>query len=511
MEEMPVIPTANSSSSSNSNKAMEKSLQKAILLLAQKSSSIDEKMISLRTVTNYLQATPDISLYNTKSLNQLVMDTILRIIMNENQITNMRKRQLVRTELFVLLGTILTSDTLFGNIRSQIEFVPEEMDDHKASNENSRPISRDKIDIDVEEDFISGLLTSVETQRANSAEARTTGVSYSNSVGIANPLNNNVAINQRAALLSRSVILDSGGNTQNLLDKNFSKSTALQNDRSTPSKLRKLGDATSRSINSSNGFLMTDSIASTPSKRPEDSLPALKKSLIKNALRLNRKISKKLQPRPSVLFNEAVPLDGIVPGVDPMNYFEQDRKLGYQKPRMWFPTARAEINNSLVPSERKKSGPESASNRIVQEYMQMRALISYVGDLVQPFPVKRTKTLNDSNSTSNSNKNGNRDLSIPSSASRPERSIRRLQGVTDSQLFNSALTDAMKLWSPLVGINLPKWNKAEDAMFQKFTAPSSPKRSYSIKKATTSYTEDSSDSDSNEDEGELTLALSSKK
>jgi len=92
-----------------------------------------------------------------------------------------------------------------------------------------------------------------------------------------------------------------------------------------------------------------------------------------------------LKPRPSVLHNELV-ADNFVPGADPTNYFEQDKKLGYQKPRMWFPGGNTTASADLLPTTRAMVAPSvSAAEQVVQEFLQMRSLASYVGDLVAPY------------------------------------------------------------------------------------------------------------------------------
>ena len=102
------------------------------------------------------------------------------------------------------------------------------------------------------------------------------------------------------------------------------------------------------------------------------------------------------RPRPSIL-HARLEADSFAPGVDPLNYFEQDKRLGYQKLRMWFPGAAVGAATSLVPDERSGPGASGSgtssklkrntadSEQVVKEFLQMRALASYVGDLVTPF------------------------------------------------------------------------------------------------------------------------------
>ena len=118
-----------------------------------------------------------------------------------------------------------------------------------------------------------------------------------------------------------------------------------------------------------------------------------------------RTLKKHLQPRSSVLTAIAKP-ERIVPGVDPYNTALIDQKLGYSKPRMWFP-APPSISGSLIPNE------SSAAD----DYMQMKALLSYVGDII-----------------------------IPGAT-----------GIIDPKRYESAVQEAVHFWTPLLGKNLPQW------------------------------------------------------
>ena len=94
-----------------------------------------------------------------------------------------------------------------------------------------------------------------------------------------------------------------------------------------------------------------------------------------------------LKPRPNVLFGDKLGKDNFVPGADPTNFFEQDRKLGYQKSRTWFPAPALSTLGLLPPDRSALASTKKISivDQVVEEYCQMRALISYMGDLVLPY------------------------------------------------------------------------------------------------------------------------------
>ena len=154
----------------------------------------------------------------------------------------------------------------------------------------------------------------------------------------------------------------------------------------------------------------------------------------------------KLAPRPSGFTGAVVPYDGFAPGVDPTNFIEQDKRLGYQKPRMFFPLPGPQPTLDMMPQPR-NIGIEITPDAIVQEFLQMRALLSYVGDMVNlPYTntdKKITKT-----------KQGLRALAAEGSGAKP---LRRLAGVLDETRYDTAVNEAIQLWNPMVGAHLPPW------------------------------------------------------
>ena len=112
--------------------------------------------------------------------------------------------------------------------------------------------------------------------------------------------------------------------------------------------------------------------------------------------------AKILKPRPAVLYGDKLVTDSFAPGADPLNYFEQDRRLGYQKPRMWFPGAEVGLRTTMLPEVGNQSAADGGAQEVVREFLQMRALASYVGDLVTPFNHTASSYLG--NSSSNNSK-----------------------------------------------------------------------------------------------------------
>jgi hypothetical protein len=163
-------------------------------------------------------------------------------------------------------------------------------------------------------------------------------------------------------------------------------------------------------------------------------------------------ISSRLKPRPSVLFNDKLSTDNFVPGADPKNFFEQDRKLGYQKPRMWFPTPQLDVSNSLIAG--KTSG---GSSQVVEEYLRMKALASYVGDLVIP---KMNSTIPGLKGTT-----GFSPYDTILAGKNPRMAMKQRythvpgKDLTDPVKYANALSEAMQLWSPILGVHKPSLAK----------------------------------------------------
>lgn len=170
-------------------------------------------------------------------------------------------------------------------------------------------------------------------------------------------------------------------------------------------------------------------------------------------------LSKSLKPRPSVIFEDKYEPNYFVPGANPFDFFEQDRKLGYQKSRMWFPAAKADVAASLIPFERSAMPKKTLAEKITQEFLQMRALVSYVGDNVIPYSSKVNISKNDASSvaTVSSVKSNTSSLSINASV----KSVKRLSGFMEPANYEVTVEEALKIWNPLHGIQVPEWTAVE--------------------------------------------------
>lgn len=89
------------------------------------------------------------------------------------------------------------------------------------------------------------------------------------------------------------------------------------------------------------------------------------------------------------------------------------------------------MTHSLAPKPRPRGRLQMQSEQIAQDYLKMQAMLSYVSDVVIPFKAKRS--------------------------SRPGDPVKRGEMLQDKQLYSAAVREAVLMWSPLLGLNIPNW------------------------------------------------------
>eukprot|EP01035_Chromulina_nebulosa_P033255 gene33255-44519_t len=348
------------------------SLNKITYLLQNPTTSLEDKIRCLRYIKETVKKdTINLDVYHRQGLNQLILDNALKIILNDDRSVGGQKRQLVRTELFIILADMLGSDILFGGIGEQISSV-----------------------------------ISTNTEIASRYEDS----------------NNRGFYDTPQVEIQRAPLISSG--------------------------LRTVGSSPSDLVDTIKSTSETDSKISL--LRPLISLQIRKRATLST-------LSKSLKPRPSVIFEDKYEPNYFVPGANPFDFFEQDRKLGYQKSRMWFPAAKADVAASLIPFERSAMPKKTLAERITQEFLQMRALVSYVGDHVIPYNSRATMSTNDGSISVSSVKSNTTSLSISPSV----KSVKRLSGFTEPVNYEVTVEEALKIWNPLHGIQIPEWTAVE--------------------------------------------------
>ena len=371
-------------------------------VLQSTTSTVDEQIAALRALNQHLDDKLGMDAYSQKRIKQVILDSVLRIILNEDRITNIVKRQLVRTELLLVLGKLLNSETLFGSVLKNSSTPVDDMSD----------------------------ITSVVTD-ATSIDTRSELIIHPTT-------HSKKPSNDSEQWDDYTTITDSA--TSAMIDR--MKQVSRTSGTSSARRLKLLA-RTSSSVASSSDNRSTDTTSDISMLAPSIEQSFMRK---KRYLR-----AKAWRARPTVLYSNSMQEDSIAPGSDPLNYLQQDIKLGYQKPRMWFPGSNMVSTNTILPADRAAKEASSGSDQVVREYLQMKALASYVGDLVSPFvPTKDSSYMSSSSGRKKQRAGGSDEDSLSSTGSKF-----RLANITDSSKFAQAMAEASAIWSPLLGLHLP--------------------------------------------------------
>lgn len=357
----------------------------ALVVLQTPSSNLDARMSALRHLKLYVDGRIQIDQATRRRINQAVLEGVLEIVMTEERTSDLRKRQLMRTESFLILADLLDSKALFGDTQKKIEEIRfSNMERKKQEVRELRELTASNTLDRQSLEPSSGKLESGETRRAKSSQGRRFNVSFT-------------------------------------LDDEISRRTLGGNhdDAFYPSKF----DDTKPLMSKSTSQLKLNLIKDVLKKKP-----------------ISHITNVKLKPRPSVFYDSEYKLDSFVPGADPTNWHVQDKKLGYQKSRMWFPLASLGVDGEMAPQDRPGPGQMLSADRVVHEYLQMKALLSYVGDVVAPIQGKKTAWIN---------------ANIPNY---PTGGLsKRVAGLTDADRYEETMRQAVTVWTPLVGSHLPEW------------------------------------------------------
>ena len=482
-------------------------LSQAVAALQLPSASLDQKIVALRYLKFHVSTTPTLDERTRSNINQLVLDHVLSVVLSEDRTVDLRRRQLLRTECFLMLASLLNSRTLFRGIDEKLvalaaaqqeqQRAPAQSSSSSSSSPNSSstqpsgeykqttvPGDDGSVDYDNDGAFLETFKSDFGFPQAARPKPSTQPPP-----GWVRSLHNKDNGNYGKVNSSSSSSNDNISSPQAQGPGSPSRVTAYPSPspvsrRPPPHPAEAMGvhpyphPSHSHSPSPGRGgkqlspthshddidvSLMSASAASSWDedralpRRPQGALQGSKSTTdVVQELALIRPLiakppryllrDKRLRPRPSVFFDGEYEPDGFVPGVDPTNWQEQDRRLGYQKPRMWFPVAGVGVGRKMVPLERGQGAGGFKPDRVVQEYMQMKALLSYVGDLVMPFQGKAlTRTAA-----------GAAVVARDGAAARP---LARLTGVVDAGTYESAMAEAVQVWTPLVGAHLPAWAK----------------------------------------------------
>jgi hypothetical protein len=119
---------------------------------------------------------------------------------------------------------------------------------------------------------------------------------------------------------------------------------------------------------------------------------------------------------------------------------------------MWFPIGDIKTDNNLIPQKRSNN---YSTDLISQEYLEMKALMSYVGDLIIPFN-------NESHSANIENEAVGGIIAKNSQSEKIKKSdffvtggvTSRVAGVVSTERYAEIMKEAVSIWTPLVGMIL---------------------------------------------------------
>jgi hypothetical protein len=353
-----------------------KTLSEAIYHLQTPSSSIATRINSLRFLQFYLEQEEIIisSVTDRIKINQLILDNILLIINCEDLISDLRRRQLVKTECFLLLAKVLNSKSLFAGVSVGIGIpqttergggggVRMSVDDSSVQFQSSRSgpgtATGTGTGSRVEK---RELVNTAKRGERNQQRIQTTGnretemergrEGAGGGEGEVEVEEDEILQQRYQKRISKKKILQE--NSQ------LSRSTSQLPSSSSPEILsRTSGRSMSRpSLSSSSTSssaavvpvqIKPVSVSASVSQHPDLFTSQLKKIVASstsgsvhhndngNITSLWKQKSSLYQPRQSVMIGSRLKGEHLVPGVDPQNHLQIDKQLGYQKSRLWVP------------------------------------------------------------------------------------------------------------------------------------------------------------------------------
>ena len=374
-------------------------LNNSVAILAERSSRLGDKVVALRSLHAFLvESGSSVPLLKQKQIKQLIMDSILYIIMNEDVSSDLHRRQLVKTECILMMANMVDSSMLYEvgteDLHASFESSADSISVMAAS-----PVSRDsysptfrspatkllslksKIDSSAKllEHPPSVLLPPVSPEMSKSMSAS------------ASPISPDHQSQPAFSLKTRALISPT----------KIAHSSALH--------VEQLSDSSVK------GFLLR-----TQKKRLKHrKLPSSRKNLY-------------------FLDDDGTSSPGrsLVPGVRSSDFLKQERILGYRAPKTWFPFQVVGVSGSLSPEKRgKTTNLRSKPDDVVEEFLKLKALISYFGDIVKVAPPQPPSS-------------GGGDV---------------VKAAVDKTRFNGVLKEMVHLWTPLLGLSLGQDSKSKFA------------------------------------------------
>lgn len=405
------------------------SFEDSLLVLQRPTANVDDKLNALRFLKGYVASDVKINPGLVRKINQLVLNSVMELLLKEDHISDQRKKQLIKAECFVLLADLLDSHSMFGEVttnaveydnvvRSGVEPDTEssvaDLESLAPSEEfSANPISINDGDADINT-HPPKLATSKSMVTIRVPENESTQRPMTTEDHFPPPPNEIERVQQSPThrppkrdpiKTKRTLIKAPPPSTPPPSRTATGARTAI----GSPSKSGRYGRA-----------------------GPDISMLNSMHDLTIKAMDARKQKQKKV--RPTVFVGDKYVGERLYPGVAPTDWIGQDKKLGYQVSRVWFPVG-GDLGADMFPKDRSLSKMAKDGSvkpvDVVEEYLQMKDMMTYVGDLVLPYT--RGKV-----------------VGRPSSAAGDKKGI-------DPRQYETAIQQALKVWSPLVGLNVPDW------------------------------------------------------
>ena len=296
----------------------------AVLILQTTSSSYDDRISALRFLHLYLEdEKPHNTLYHRR-INQLVMDNVMQMIMNEDRTADTRKRQIFRTECFIILASLLGSDSLFGSIKnnppSDQEYDLSATSSSAAEGSSQKFLSSSPGNDDDEQNI---LVTATE----HSSQRGSAHISYSqNNVPKPNfSQTENISSYSRDRIATKMTVDDINISIGSNLPRRSSDINTDMYKSINADIYKTMHDNHTTPTPDINQNTRTDTVRTVRSTQESIELKLLKPVILKRPVREQLRL-RALRERPSFFTGGRYRRDGFAPGVDPTNWLEQVRE-----------------------------------------------------------------------------------------------------------------------------------------------------------------------------------------
>ena len=302
--------------------------------------SYNDRFTLLRLINEYpsTKKNRSMSVKERQTLNQLILDNALYIILNEDRVSSLTRRQMMRTECILILASVVDSSNLFGDTKRNVDALlsNEQQASPSPRKKAAKSALLQELDLDAESDYFPRQSVSAQGQSPSKQQQSPS--------------------KQQQQQSPSKRPMDSPGSLASR------QSVSAQGSRRSPAPADKENESPNGSPERRGGLVSSASaarLAPSPSSRNRkgtlfawDDRRVIKSTVLSKAPKImvhtRRHLTSLLstylsppthttptpqnksymKPRPSVIFGDTVESDAFVPGVDSLDFARQDRRLG---------------------------------------------------------------------------------------------------------------------------------------------------------------------------------------